>query len=175
MKSRRLMLGIVVCYPTPYSLPARERRKPIAIWHPNPRQGLGVNHLVIADDAIELQNIGYHGIDFVIAQRLRVIKRHGAAHVVKNSRRVWPETPNCLDWHLIARERLTPADQRIIRPSGSLLAVTGKALCRVDRFPLLRRPVAGRQAAAVGVDADVPGQDFFGRGNAAQVWAVSRC
>ena len=53
--------------------------------------------------------------------------------------------------------------------------MTDEALCGVDGFALFGRPTARRQPCAVRADADVPGGDFFGLGNAAKIRVLGEC
>ena len=57
-------------------------------------------------------------------------------------------------------------------PLTPFRAVTTEAFLRIDRFALLRRTAAGRQAGAVGRSVDVVGRDFLRRGHAAEIGAL---
>jgi hypothetical protein len=70
-----------------------------------------VDRLPLADDAIELQQIGNYGIHLVIGQRLRFIKWHRSPHIIEKRRRVGSETSDRFDRRLIARKRPNPANQ----------------------------------------------------------------
>jgi hypothetical protein len=53
-----------------------ECHKAIPVRHAYLRQRLGIHRVVLSDDAVELQDVGGHCIEFVIGQRLGFVVRH---------------------------------------------------------------------------------------------------
>ena len=53
-----------------------ECHKAIPVRHTYLRQRLGIHRVVLSDDAVELQDIGGHCVEFVIGQRFRFVVRH---------------------------------------------------------------------------------------------------
>src|SRR5262249_48162450 len=58
------------------SLPTSERVKSVSVWHPHFREGLCIEDSILANNAVELQDIGDHRVDLVIGQRFRFVERH---------------------------------------------------------------------------------------------------
>ena len=119
--------------------------------------------IVGPDDAVEIEDVGRHRVEFVAGQRFRLLERHRAPDVVEQRRRVGPVAADRLYRRLAGRERTDAADERIVRAARALLAVAGLALRGVDRFALRGGAAAGRKACAIRADADVPGRDVGGR------------
>src|SRR5450432_2769427 len=70
-------------------------RKPddevFAIGHFHLRQGLRIHHLVGADQFVLCENVGRERVDFIIGERTRRLKRHGAANEIEDRRCIRPE------------------------------------------------------------------------------------
>jgi len=64
---------------------------------------------------------------------------------------------------------LGAADHRGIRRAFAVFAVARGTLLRVDGCALRGRAASGRQAGAVGQDADVPGRDLCGIDGLAEI------
>jgi hypothetical protein len=128
----------------------------VGVRHLHLRQGLGVDHIVRADDLVLLQDERRQRVDLVVGQRLRGRPGHRPAREVEDRRRGTPETGNGL-------RRLDPvdrraADQRAVSATLGAFAMTGRAaFLGIDLGTLRRRAAAGRQAGAVAENADVPG------------------
>src|SRR5262249_40372836 len=77
------------------TVPERERRleslfdvldKTVAIGHLHLWKRVRVDHVVLADDSVEVEKIGGNSISLVVRQRFRFLVRHGGEHVVEDGR-----------------------------------------------------------------------------------------
>src|SRR5258708_3373430 len=78
------------------SFPSGKVDKSISIRHSHRRQRPCIDHVVLSDYAVELQDVGDDRIYLVIAERFGFVQRHGASHVVEHGRGVGPETADGL-------------------------------------------------------------------------------
>src|ERR1700733_7051501 len=141
---------------TPSSSASGKTGETVSIWHAHRREHLRIHLVILADHAVEPQDVGYHRVYLVIPKRLGVVEWHGAPHIVEDGRSVGPETADRLDRCVAWLQRSLSADQLIVRLARALLAVTREAFGEIDLLALLRSPATGRQARAIGADADVP-------------------
>src|SRR5262245_31689353 len=98
-----------------------------------------------------MQEVGRHGVDLVVGQRLRLPVRHGPADIVEHRGGVGPVATNSAH-RALARERTLPTDEWVVRLPSTLLAVTRLALLGIDDCALLWRAAPGREPCAVGRD-----------------------
>src|SRR3954454_1789226 len=62
----------------------------VAVGHSHLRQRLCVHGDVLADDAVEVEEIGTHRVDLLVLERKRIGERHRASDIVEDRRGVWP-------------------------------------------------------------------------------------
>src|SRR5262245_41201305 len=108
----------------------------IAVRHSHLRQGLRVHHVLGANDLVEMQEVGCHGVYLVVGQRLRLRVRHRSAEIVEHRSRIGPVAPNGAHGAL-AGERTLPTNEWVVRPPGALLAVARLALLGIHDGALL--------------------------------------
>src|SRR6516164_4322283 len=129
----------------------------IAVRHLHLGQRLGVDYVFLADDLVKRENVGGDRVDLVVAERLRLLPRHGAPDEVEHRGGVGPVVADQLLRFLVWRVQRTAADQRAARPAAALVAVAGgAAVVGINLRALRGRAAAGRQTDAVRPDADVP-------------------
>src|SRR5207245_10605314 len=115
---------------------------------------LGIHLVLIADDAIEVEQVRGDGIDLVVGERLWLGVRHRPAHVVEDGRRVRPVAADRPHRRLAGKAPLA-ADETIVWLAAALDGVTGLAPLLVDDRPLQRGAAARRQPDAIGTVAAV--------------------
>src|SRR5215471_19526607 len=127
----------------------------VLVGHLYPRQALRIDGVALANDTVEMEQIGRDRIDLVVAQRLGRNQRHGSAHVIEDRCRIGPVAANRLDRRLRSGERPLAADQLVVRLAGTIETMTAGAMWNVDALALLRRSAAEGQSATVRQDADI--------------------
>jgi predicted dienelactone hydrolase len=143
----------------------------VAIGHRHLRQRFGIEHRVLGNDAVEVEDIGGDGIDLVGAEGLRRVEGHGAADVVEERGGVRPIAADRLH-RARRRQRPGAADQPVHWLALSLVAMAGGAALGEDPGAVARAAFPRRQAPAVGARIDVPAGDLRRRGLASE--AVAR-
>src|SRR5262249_41695629 len=112
-------------------------------------------------------------IDVPIAQRLRSVLRHGAADVIEQRRGIRPIAADGA--HRFRRgESALPADKPVTDAALSLVAMTSRALLLEHLTAVADGAAAGRQAAAVAPDINVPAGNFGGCCNMANAVGTLR-
>src|SRR5262249_12900344 len=139
--------------------------EPVTVGHLHLGQRLRVDHVILADDLVEREDVGSQCVDFIVGECLRLLPRHRPARVVEDGRGIGPIVADQLYRISVSAVERAAADQRAARPSAALLAVAERAsVVGVDLGALRGCPAAGRQTDAVRRNADVPGREI-GRGD----------
>src|SRR6476660_5532266 len=141
------------------SMPARVRRavlwtmyvgswvwdKPVTVRHLDRRKRRRIDHSILSDDAVLMEQPGGHRIHFVWCQRLWSIKGHGAVNVVVEGCCVRPIASNGFYRGSRGQAVLT-ADQPVHRAFGSGCAMTLRAFRSIDCSTLRDSTPTRRQA-----------------------------
>src|SRR5262249_54207325 len=143
--------------------------KTVAIGHLHLWKRVRVDHVVLADDSVEVEKIGGNSISLVVRQRFRFLVRHGGEHVVEDGRGIGPEGADRLDARVLVTGRPFDACKLERRAAYALLAVAGLAFGDIDGLALLRRTAAMRKPRAIRLDRDVPGCNLLGRSGATEL------
>ena len=125
------------------------------------------------NEAVEIEDVGGHRIDIVVAQRLRRVLRHRAADIVEQGRRIRPVAADGAH-RFGRRERALAADQTIADAALPFGAVAGGALLAENDAAVRDAAAAGRQVRSVAADIDVPAGDFRRRGRPSDAVALLR-
>src|SRR5262249_11490127 len=110
--------------------------KIVAVGHLDLRQRLGVDHVVLADDLVEVEEISGNGVSLIVRQRFRFLVGHRREHVIKDGRSIGPEGPDRLDGRVASADRALDAGELQGGAAFALLAVAAQALRHIDRFAL---------------------------------------
>ncbi len=132
--------------------------KAVAVGHLDCGQRMFVQHRVVGNDLVHVEDVSRDGVNLIRAQRLRRVQRHGAVDVVVKRRGVRPIASDRHD-RLFGRKRSGAAGEPIHRSFGAVLAVTRRASVGENLPALRHRAAAVGQIGAVRRDVDVPGFD----------------
>jgi len=69
-------------------LPIRQESESITVWHLHHWQTLGVDHIVLRDEIIQVEQIGRQRVDLIGGEGALCIERHAAIDEVPDPRRV---------------------------------------------------------------------------------------
>ena len=137
--------------------------EPVAVRHLDPRQGGRVHDVLLADDAVAVEQVGGHGIHLVGCEGAGVIVRLCPADVAPQRGGVLPKAPD-RPHRLVCGQRALAADEAAVLWVLARLAVARGAPLRIHCLAEHSGPAARRQALAVGPDGEIPGPDLFGGG-----------
>jgi len=82
----------------------------VAVRHLPFRQRLGVHHVVVADDFVEREYVGGHGVDFIVGECFRLLLRHGPPHEIENGCGIGPIIADQFCWIAIGGINRNTAD-----------------------------------------------------------------
>src|SRR6187549_2719568 len=147
--------------------------KPVAVRHLDGGKCCGIEHSLLSDDAVLMEQPGRDRIDLLRRERLRGIEGHRSMNVIIEGCGVRPITPYGFQ-RCRGRQRLSPPDQPIhwsFRPRGTMAL---RAFGRIHCCTLRNGTAAGRQPCAIRSDIDLPRTNVFGSGRPAQVDTADR-
>src|SRR5262245_2156984 len=70
--------------------------EPVTVGHLHLGQRLRVDHVILADDLVEREDVGSQCVDFIVGECLRLLPRHRPARVVEVGRGIGPIVPDQL-------------------------------------------------------------------------------
>src|SRR5262245_45055972 len=104
------------------------RDEAVAIRHLHFRQSLRIHDVVVANDGVEIQDVGRDRIDLGWFQETRFVERHRAIDVVPQRRGIWPEAADGLEGPRGCKSSL-PANENRAHVALRLWPVTSRTLC----------------------------------------------
>ena len=150
----------------PPGLPIRDPGEGITIGHLDLRQTLGVEHLALRDDVVEIQQIGCQRVDLIGRERPLLIEGNTTIDVVPDPRGVWcanREDPAVVP--RVSAQLRFAFDQPGSAAPDPVCSVARRApSAAIDELAFLRGAPPRRELLARRTDGDIPGTDFlFGR------------
>src|SRR5262249_2288863 len=104
------------------------RDKAVAIRHLHFGQSLRIHDVVVANDAVEVQDIGGYRIDLGWFQETRFVEWHRGIDVVPQRRGIWPEAADGLEGPRCSKSSL-PANEDRAHVALRPWSVTSRTLC----------------------------------------------
>src|SRR5439155_19544916 len=137
-----------------------------AVRHLDQRQSLGVHDVLLADNAVAVEEVGSHRVHLVGREGAGVVERLRPADVAPERGGVLPEASNRPDG-LVGGQRTLAADEAAVLRVLTRLAVTGGAPLFENRLAEHGGAAARRQALAIGGEGESPVLAFLGTGRTA--------